>query len=152
MGNIVMKQTSLAIVILVAAFSGESMAVCPAPGGSQFVLSDTQISNLVTGQYACGAQSATQRWNELHSGGRIIEYKDPPAEPSEDVGSYTIAAGSPATITYDYGPGSVYTYCVIGAIANNVASPPAGTYGFYNTGSSAAIRVRISPNATPRCF
>jgi hypothetical protein len=145
-----MKLVKIASSVMMTALAGQAMAACPTPQTGQFLLDDAQISLVVTGKYACAAQSVDRRWNELHSGGRVIDYKagpTDPVDPSEDVGSYAIAPGTPATITYNYGTGGSYTYCVIGLNGNTGD----GTYGFYNVSSSDAFRVRISSSSAP-CF
>lgn len=120
-------------------------------------LTVTQISQLVSGRYACygpGAWPAVE-WNELHSGtigsttntsGTVTDYKKGPTDPidpTKPVGTFTIGQVSKnGAITYIYPSGS-YGYYVYD---NNLTAPNPGVYSFCTTGGGINIPVTVGSN------
>ena len=103
---------------------------------------------LLVGKYAC----VHNQWNELHSGGAsgtVTDFKkgpSDPVDPSEQVGTYTITAGSGASydrIQYNYGSGGTYTYAI-----TPKAGTTAGTYSFCNISTGAIISVTVQAGTT----
>lgn len=84
-------------------------------------MTQAQLGTLLTNRYACVGTSPTAQWNELHSGGNVIDYKLGPAHPTDPtatVGTYVISGlGNPqttGTVTYNYTGGGSYGYNVYG--------------------------------------
>lgn len=73
---------------------------------------------MLEGQYACGS-SGGETWDELHSGGLVLDYKKGPNDPvdpsdtaSHPTGSYAYSSsGTDGTVTYTYG-GTSYSYFI----------------------------------------
>lgn len=119
-------------------------------------LSQTQISGLLSNRYACVGSSPTATWNELHSGGQVLDYKLGPASPtdpsdtsSHPTGTYAVSGlGSPdttGTVTYNYGSGGTYGYNVYGNQSGAVPFNATGTYSFCGiSGGAPTLLVTVS--------
>ena len=136
-----MKKAHIAVLALFG-IAGNAVAQTTC-GGFGAVKTAADIQTLLVGKYAC----VHNQWNELHSGGAsgtVTDFKKGPADPvdpSEQVGTYTITAGSGASydrITYNYGSGGTFTYAI-----TPKAGTTAGTYSFCNTSTGAIISVTV---------
>jgi len=104
-----MKTACIAVLALFG-IAGNAVAQAGPCGGFGGVKTAADIQTLLAGKYAC----VHNQWNELHSGGAsgtLTDFKKGPSDPvnpSEQVGTYTITAGSGASydrIQYNYGSG-----------------------------------------------
>ena len=100
-----MKRILIAGAAILALGTGHAMAQNCTTGT---LLTLAQISQLLNNRYAC----VPTQWNELHSGGLVLDYKLGPASPidpsdtaSHPTGSYAITGvsgpQSTGTITYN---------------------------------------------------
>ena len=97
--------------------------------------------------YACGT-SGTEKWNETLKLPNLVEdFKlGAPPDPSAIVGTFNVTGGSSTgVITYDYGPGAVFTYNVSRA---NYPTVP-GTYVFCQISPSPGTNYNISISVGP---
>ena len=136
---------TLALIVVSPALAQISQQVTCA--GLQ-ILNATQISNVLTGNYACIGSPGNLQNNELHSGGNIIEYGSGNPQ-TGNIGTYTIThngdgSGSSLlnsdTITYNYngpsyqyvisGTSSPYNFCGSGTGIGSVSASP-GTNNTY---------------------
>jgi hypothetical protein len=130
------------------------------PGTNQ--LSPAQIEQVVGGRYACANLSASEKWDELHTGsissstGQVLDYKlgpisqtDPSDTSAHPTGAYSVTgdgnSSHPGTITYTYGS-NTFGYKVNDASGSY---PNAGTYSFCTTGAGLNILVTI---AASHCY
>ncbi len=131
-------------MLVMLAFSAGEAAAQNCTGAQ---LGQAAIGALVTNRYVCVGASPNAQWNELHTGGKVIDYKlgpSDPVDPSDTVanptGTYVIGPGSPQSvgkITYTYPGGGTYSYTVRANLGST--NPATGTYSF--CGASAG-----SPN------
>jgi hypothetical protein len=122
------------------------------------LLSQIQISNLLSNRYACVGSSPAATWNELHSAGQVLDYKLGPASPtdpsdtaSHPTGTYAITGlTSPqttGTVTYNYGSGGTFGYHVYGNQSGTVPFTTTGTYSFCGvSGGAPTLLVTVSPS------
>lgn len=140
-----MKPIILAAVagMTLAALPAASMAACVAP--SVRVDTTGAMTALLQGNTVClpAVTQPTMEAQELHQpGGVLVDYKRGPtdkADPSTQVGSWTVTGGRGVFVTHDYGGGTQYTYSVW---ANGD-----GTHSFCSV--NPEIRVRIKPGGGP---
>ena len=108
-----MKKAHIAVLALFG-IAGNAVAQAGPCGGFNGVKTAADIQTLLAGKYACVHNQS----NELHSGGTLIDFKKGPSDPvnpSEQVGTYTITAGTAASydrITYNYGTGGTFAYAI----------------------------------------
>ena len=143
-----MKSTFIALTGLVALWATPATAqVCTGTA-----LGQTALTTLLNGKYACVGTFPTSQWNELHSGGSLIDYKlgaSHPKDPTKNVGTYTItsgdssggASGRVGVVTYNYGSGGTYGYHVYANLGT--ISPAAGLYSFCTTGGGSNFAVKV---------
>lgn len=119
-------------------------------------LTQAQISNLLANRYACVGTSPNAQWNELHSGGLVLDYKkgptdpvDPSDTPSHPTGSYTVtglgSSQTTGTVHYNYGAGGTFAYNIIANLG--AGFPPfvsGGQYSFCAVGGGQNLAVTIS--------
>jgi len=127
-------------------------------------LTSSQITSLLTGgnggRYACIGTSPNAQWNELHTGGNVLDYKrglndpvDPSDTPAHPTGTYTIVSTNPVnsqapgTIAYTYGPLS-YTYTIYATGTGTIPYSNPGTYAFCGSGGAPTLLVTVSK---PHC-
>ena len=138
----------MATLALTLGMAGEAAAqACPCAGGGT---QQVNVQVLVNGKTACAVRGS-ERWQEFHAAnGDVIDYKLGPGsttDPSSKVGTWVAGnatRGSPQTVTYNYGPGEVYSYAVCG--------PATGPYLFCNVSSKEAIpnvRLQAGQGACP---
>ena len=134
-----MKKAHIAVLALFG-IAGNAVAQAGPCGGFNGVKTAADIQTLLAGKYAC----VHNQWNELHSGGTLIDFKKGPSDPvnpSEQVGTYTITAGTAASydrITYNYGTGGTFAYAI-----KPKPGTAAGTYSFCNISTGATISVTV---------
>ncbi len=137
-----MKTACIAVLALFG-IAGNAVAQAGPCGGFGGVKTAADIQTLLAGKYAC----VHNQWNELHSGGAsgtLTDFKKGPSDPvnpSEQVGTYTITAGSGASydrIQYNYGSGGKFEYAI-----KPKPGTAAGTYSFCNISTGAVITVTV---------
>ena len=113
---------------------GVSAQTCPCAGGGT---QQVNVQALVNGKTACATRNG-ETWQEFHAAnGAVIDYKRGPndkTDPSSKVGTWVAGnatRGAQQTVTYNYGPGQVYSYAVCGAAG--------GPYLFCNVSSKQGI-------------
>ena len=151
------KMTAAVLITLAVAQGvglGEALAQSCSTGTK---LSPSQIRSIINGKYACANLSATQRWNEVHTGsgfansGQVLDYKQGPGHPTDPsdtvahpTGTYSVsqAGADIGQVVYNYGAGGTYGYTVR---ANLGSTPPSlGLYSFCTTGGGINIAVTMS--------
>ena len=139
-----MKSTFIALAGLVALWATPATAqTC-----TGVTLKKNELDTLLNGKYACVGTFPTAQWNELHSGGTLIDYKlgaSHPKDPTKNVGTYTIinggVSGNDGVVTYNYGSGGTYGYHVYANLGT--ISPAAGLYSFCTTGGGSNFAVKV---------
>ncbi|WP_157817517.1 hypothetical protein [Candidatus Thiodictyon syntrophicum] len=112
-----MNRVFLVAVLLAAYGSGAFAAPCP---GTQ--LSFAQITAALQGKTINANSPAGENWNEIHCGTsgstdnlqKVGLGVGHPVDPQEKVGTWTVNVGATGvdTVTYNYGPGAIYTWRV----------------------------------------
>jgi hypothetical protein len=130
-------KTAVVMAALALGMAGEAMAVdCPCTGNGTQLL---DVQTLVKDKMACARISANQTWQEHHNpNGELWDYKrgSDKSDPSSKVGTWVAGnatRSAPQTVTYNYGPGQVYSYAVC------TGSGAAGTYLFCNIATKTTI-------------
>ena len=134
------KVSFLMALLAVAAGSGSAYATsCTASTGYN-ELTGIQIRTLLNGSLVCSPATGPYSNQEAHSGGNITDYKmgpTDPVDPSVSVGTYTVANGTGAQITYSYtAGGGTYNYTVWGTTTSG-----SGSYDFCAGTSPVTVRV-----------
>lgn len=109
-------------------------------------ISRTQVTNLLTNKYACVGTPPNASWNELHSGGNVIDYKlgpTDPVDPSKTVGTYTFSGQTTGTVTYNYGSGGTYAYTIRNNLGGTLGVGGSGTFSFCGTGGAPNLAVKV---------
>ena len=123
-----MKRLMVMSIVLLAGFSGGSMAACE----TNTRVTGNALSTLISGNTVC-ATRGSEKWQEQHrAGGALYDYKKGPTDkvdPTKQVGTWSIAANN---VTYSYAGGPSYTY--------SVHSPVSGVYDFC-TAPNGSVRV-----------
>lgn len=106
-----MKRLMVASIVLLAGISGEAMAI-DCSGGTQ--LKNGDVASAISGKTVC-AILGSEQWQEYHASNfDLIDYKkgpSDPVDPTKTVGLWnTSGTGTNSVVTYDYGPGQVYSY------------------------------------------
>lgn len=120
-----------------------------------------QIQATIGNRWACANLSATEHWNEYHTGGAsngsgsVLDYKkgpndpvDPSATTANPTGHYVVVLMTGAknsvygTITYNYGAGGSYTYTVSPDSGTTATNP--GMYSFCTAGGGINIDAVVS--------
>ncbi len=118
-------------------------------------ITGAQLSSLLNNRYACIGSSPNATWNELHTAGKVLDYKlgpshatDPSATASNPTGTYATAGSGgpqgPGTVTYNYGSGGTYAYNVRANLTGTIPWSGTGTYSFCGTGGASNFAVTIS--------
>ncbi len=96
------------LILLGLAATSQAYAGCPCTGSTR--LNQTQIQSELNGNTVC-AIFGSERWQEWHSGGSILELGNDPN--GEVAGTWSVAGNGPnATVVYNYGTGGTYSYSV----------------------------------------
>jgi hypothetical protein len=150
------KVAAGAVVIFAACSAGAYAQTCTGAGK----LSATQISSLLFGRWACG-HSGTEKWNELHSGGQILDYKkgpsdpvDPSATPARPTGNYTITGNGEATgqINYIYATGGgSFSYQILANGTGSASFSAPGTYSFCSAGGAQNFLTTVNTSGAAGC-
>ena len=122
-----MMHRSVIAVAMLAGLVGTAHAACGCGG---IAISVKDATTFLSGKMVCAAATDNADvWQEWHNGGvsgSLKDYKlgpDNAVDPSEVVGTYSIAAGpdSNAVVTYSYSGGKTYTYdvCVAATATDN---------------------------------
>lgn len=111
-GEMMMKRLMVTSVFLLAGISGEAMAACT----PNTRITNDALATLISGKTVC-AVSGSDKWQEYHKpGSDLIDWKrgaNHPTDPTKKVGTWsTGGTGSNSRVTYNYGPGQVYSYAV----------------------------------------
>ncbi len=103
-------------------------------------ITGAQLSSLLNNRYACIGSSPNATWNELHTAGKVLDYKlgpshatDPSATASNPTGTYATA-----------GSGGTYAYNVRANLTGTIPWSGTGTYSFCGTGGASNFAVTIS--------
>ncbi|MBT9591759.1 MAG: hypothetical protein IV089_12805 [Thiobacillus sp.] len=105
-----MKRLLIISVVWLAWSSGAAMADCSA----NTRITGNALATLVSGKTVC-AMLGSEKWQEYHKpGGDLIDWKrgaNHPIDPTAKVGTWsTSGSGSSSRVSYNYGPGKVYSY------------------------------------------
>jgi len=144
-------KTAVLMATLALGMAGEVVAqvACPCAG---LGIQQSNVLTLVSGKTACASRGG-DRWQEFHAlNGDVIDYKLGPndkTDPSSKVGTWVAVAatrGSPQNVTYNYGPGQVYSYAVCLPAGNAAAGP----FAFCNVATKEVIQpVRLQSGQGP---
>jgi len=114
-------------------------------------LSASDVSNLLTGRYACIGTSPSATWNELHNGTQVLDYKKGPADPTDPsdtpahpTGTYTVIGSATGTVTYNYGAGGTYGFNILANQSGTNPFSSSGGYSFCTTTGGTNLDVTIS--------
>jgi hypothetical protein len=144
-----MHSSIVASVSVLAFVASHAMAACPTGALTNAGIKTALAGAAGASKYHCAIRGS-EKWNEslgnTNTGnnadnGTVTDYKKgagDPVDPTGTVGTWTIAND---TITYNYGPGAIFTYSVTGT----------GPYTFCDVGTSATLVVSVStsPTASP---
>ena len=153
-----MKARLLSLVLVSAVWSAPAFADCAT---DKTKLSQTQISTVLGGHYACGRSSADPPgWNELHNGasGGTLQEQHEGGTTVENVGSWStsVVSGNSTNgigqVSYAYSGGDApgYTVAVAGSTTNcnnnATCTNLPQTYYFCGVagGAPASLQIRVS--------
>lgn len=148
MGPLRLSAAFLTAASIFAISGGYSFAQGCGPGSGNNI-DAAQVTNLLNNRYACVGTSPNADWNELHSGGFVLDYKKGPADkvdPSDTLahptGTYAITA-LPGTVTYTYPGGHVYGYTIHANGTGTIPWSKPGTYSFCTTTGGLNLLVTV---------
>jgi len=103
----IVARVTVALGLLI--YSSQAYATCP---GAE--MSGTDISTLLTNNYACVLPLSPSGSNELHqAGGNLVEYAKGPSDavdPSHTVGTWNVSGTTTGSVNYTYAAGGSYSY------------------------------------------
>jgi len=138
-----MKIRIICLVMGTLANSGPAFAGCSNAGS---FLSDTQITTILSGNYACGKSTATNPpgWNERHVGTSVVEQHEGGAT-VETVGTWSVSPSSLPSrgkVTYSYTGGTTAAYEVAAlgtSCPTSTCTTLPQTYQFCGVGGAPAV-------------
>ena len=139
-----MKAIIIASTLVFTLGTGSAFAQNCASGT---LISQIQIQNLLTSKYACVGTPPTASWNELHSGGSVIDYKLGPThavDPSKTVGSYSFSGQAIGAVTYIYlNGGGTYSYNIRNNLGGTLGTGGSGSFSFCGIGGAPNLAVKV---------
>ncbi len=139
--------------VMLSGLANAQPRTCVAVAGSHVQYSQSQTTNLLTGSLACYPTASPFSNQEAHyASGTLGDYKKGPAgagvvDPTlTNIGRWAVdGAGK---VTYNYTPGTTYSYFVFGP---NGTNPGNGTYDFCIAVNGTPVVIRVVKNSTGPC-
>lgn len=155
-GGSAKNRSRLLALLLFTGCSGAVVADC---GVAASYLNNTQLSTILSGNYACGQSTSLNPpgWNELHGPGTTLTEQHQIGDNTDDenVGAWsTVNASGRGRVTYAYSGGltPVYEVAVLGPTCSGpscIALPQTYRLCGVGGGAPASLTILVTASATP---